>query len=269
MFGRSRLLHAAWLRFLDARDLVTGQQDPLVPPRSSIFIGAGDFRATGEAFLHHFIDIGHLSPDDTVLDVGCGIGRMAVPLTTYLSPSSAYHGIDIVPKGITWCRRHITARYPNFHFHHANVINRHYNPSGAVPAAAFRFPSVDDTFSFVLVTSVFTHMLPGDMDHYLDEIARATKSGGTLFATFFLLNDESVRLMNAGNGNIVFDHRVSHLCSAADPDDPEGAVAYEEHAVRSMLEAHGFLVPQPPWYGSWCGRNTFLSYQDILVASKV
>ena len=70
---------------LDVFDTVRGRRPDLVPPRRLSFVGAGDFTAIGLEFLRYFQDLGGLRPTDHVLDVGCGIGRMALPLTGYLS----------------------------------------------------------------------------------------------------------------------------------------------------------------------------------------
>ncbi len=254
-----------WYLIQDALDLVRGR-DPLLPPRSLMFVGAGDFRAIGEEFKRYFITLGGLTPSDTVLDVGCGIGRMAIPLTRSLAPGSEYHGIDVVAKGIRWCQRHITPRFPNFHFSHANVMNRHYNPRGTVKADQYRFPFPDRSFSFVIVTSVFTHMLPNDVEHYLDEIVRVLRPGGTVFATFFLLNHESIELMKRGASTMSFQNPASGGCFTADPSDPETATAYPEDRVRAMLETRGLQISAPVHDGSWCGRQQFLSYQDIVIS---
>jgi len=46
-----------------------------------LFVGGGNFKSVGEKFLRYFKDVGGLKPDDEdVLDVGCGIGRMAISL---------------------------------------------------------------------------------------------------------------------------------------------------------------------------------------------
>src|SRR3954452_5628933 len=74
------------LRALDLRDRVSGRADPLVPPRRLHFGGhaESDFAATGDEFLGHFTRLGGLRASDRVLDIGCGIGRMARPLTRAL-----------------------------------------------------------------------------------------------------------------------------------------------------------------------------------------
>ena len=74
---------------IDAIDRLKGR-DSMIPPRSMIFIGAGDFVKIGEEFKNHFINLAGLQPNNRVLDVGCGIGRMAIPLTGYLTPGGEY-----------------------------------------------------------------------------------------------------------------------------------------------------------------------------------
>ena len=89
----------------------------LVPPQGLIFIGAGDFIKIGEEFARYFIELGQLEPNEKVLDVGCGIGRMALPLTKYMSQQGEYWGFDIVKDGINWCAKRYTRLFPNFNFH--------------------------------------------------------------------------------------------------------------------------------------------------------
>ena len=81
-----------------------------------------------------------LKPDERVLDAGCGIGRIAVPLTEYLDESGGYEGFDIAPEGIAWCRENITPRYPNFRFQVADIYNKSYNPEGSQKADEYEFP---------------------------------------------------------------------------------------------------------------------------------
>merc|ERR1711879_60740 len=121
----------------------------MVPSKSLVFIGGGDFDKTGDEFLEHFIKIGKLKPDDKVLDIGSGIGRMTIPLTTYLSPKAEYWGMDIVKYGIKWCQSRITPRFNNFKFIHSNIFNFHYNPNGKGKAVDYKFPFEDNHFDFI------------------------------------------------------------------------------------------------------------------------
>ena len=244
------------------------QDEKLMPPEAEIFPGdASNFERVGQIFLDYFKDLGGLKPDDHVLDVGCGIGRMAIPLTGYLNSSGSYEGFDVVPRGIEWCRNNITPQYPNFRFQVSNVYNQRYNPRGEYQASEYRFPYEDRVFDFVFFASVFTHLLPEDVDNYLYETSRTLKPGGKCLISYFLLNEESLSLIEEGRSAYNFKHG-SGVHRFADPERPEFAVAYDENYILGLYEKHGFTVRVKPGYGSWCGRKESLGYQDILVAEK-
>ena len=78
-------------------------------------------------------------PHERVLEVGCGIGRMAVPLTGYLS-GGEYEGFDGMPKAIEWCQENISSEYPKFRFQVADVYNKKYNLRGDIQSLAIRVP---------------------------------------------------------------------------------------------------------------------------------
>src|SRR5258708_19634947 len=70
-----------------------------VPPPERIFVGDGGFLPVGVEFLKWFVRAGDLTPRERVLDLGCGIGRMALPLTQYLHHHRSYDVIDISAQG--------------------------------------------------------------------------------------------------------------------------------------------------------------------------
>jgi SAM-dependent methyltransferase len=236
----------------------------LTPPKRLVgAIGGGDFEAVGRDFLQYFVSLAGLQPHERVLDVGCGSGRMAAPLTDYLS-SGSYEGFDITPDTVRWCQTKITPEFPTFRFRTVDVYSAGFNPEGKFRASEFRFPYEDGAFDFVFLTSVFTHMLPADMENYLSEIARVLRPGGRCFITFFLLSDESERLIREGKSTLTFEfERGGYRVNLA--ENPEMAVAYQEAFIRALFEKHGFTL-DPIRYGSWCGRAAFTSYQEIVVA---
>jgi SAM-dependent methyltransferase len=257
----SRRARYATALIADAWDRLRGRRDSLSPPRRlAVFVGGGDFRQMGEHFSRYFIELGGLKPDDDVLDIGSGIGRMAVPLVDYLS--GQYEGFDIVPSGVAWCQKHISAQHANFHFELADIENGLYRQKGHYKACEYRFPYDDASFDFAFATSVFTHLIPEDAANYISETGRTLREGKTLFATFFLLGDQP-----AGD-TATLDFRVAgdgyRTISA---DTPEAAVAYTREDLEKTLASAGMaLVSVFP--GSWSGREDGLSYQDIVVARK-
>ena len=255
---------------------------PIIPPRR-IFLSDGctnvlSYKKTGEARLKHLVELGGLKPNENILDAGCGTGRIAVPLTKYLDETGRYEGFDIVKEKINWCKK-ISVKYPNFHFQHVDVFNKSYNPKGKYNASEFKFPFPNGSFDFVLLHSVFTHMLPQDMENYLREIARVLKSGGRCFISFFLLNKESLQLINAGKSYENFKYDFGNY-RTINTNTPEAAVGYDEAFVLGLYEKYGLKITQPIRYGSWCGRSNFFPFysslhrslysysQDVLIASK-
>jgi SAM-dependent methyltransferase len=254
-------------RLVDTVDRLRGvRNDDMTPPKSLIFVGSGDFKKVGLEFKRYLIELASLAPDNTILDVGCGIARMAVPLTDYLT-TGAYEGFDVVPVGIDWSQQHITRRYPNFRFRLVDVRTNAYNPDGKIAAKDFRFPYDDASFDVALLASVFTHMLPDDLENYLAEIGRVLKPGGRSLITWFLLNVESRGLIDRGDSSQPFRH--PHLgCLVVDPSDPERSIAYDENRVRDLYASTGQAIRDPIRYGSWSGRPEFLSYQDIVIGVR-
>jgi len=99
--------------------------------------------------------VGGLKPEDRVLEVGCGAGRMPIAMTRCITTGS-YDGFDIIKESIEHCQQAITPRNPNFRFKHVDIYNSNYNPQGTIRPADFRFPYPDGAFTFAFLTSVFT-----------------------------------------------------------------------------------------------------------------
>ena len=242
---------------------------PIPSPQdiNDLYIGRDDFRKIGEIYLKSFIEIGGLKSTDKVLDVGCGIGRMAIPLTKYLDNGGAYEGFDIVPKGINWCKENITSKYSNFKFNLANIYNKCYNPSGTQKASDYRFPYPDNNFDFVFLTSVFTHMLPEDMENYFSEISRVLKKSGVCYITYFIKNAESSILMNNEDSKINFNIKIDNYYTT-NIDCSERVIMYEEDYILGLYKKYGFELVIPIQYGGWCGRKKNEKGQDIIIAIK-
>jgi len=224
-------------------------------------------REVARAWVPAFAEIGGLQPDHAVLEPGCGTGRMAVALADFLSSRGSYDGFDVVPDAVDWCLENISPEHPNFRFRHVDVSNQAYNPDGKLEPGEFAFPYPDAGFDFVFLTSVFTHMLPPDVRHYLAEIRRVPRPGGSCLMTFFLLNDDAREAIRAGRTHRRFEHEGDGYFYDIEKVR-EGAVAYQDEDVMSFLDQAGLELAAPIQYGRWAGRPGMTFGQDFVVVHR-
>jgi SAM-dependent methyltransferase len=234
------------------------------PPQELTFCGDGDYRAIGAEFLGHFMRLADLRPNERVLDIGCGIGRMAVPLTQYLSEEGRYTGIDIVKDGIAWCNKAIAAVYPNFSFQHLDLKHPLYNPGGTMDAAGISLPFPDRSFDFICLISVLTHINGNILLNYAHEIARLLAPGGRCFATAFLLNEPARAALQEGHGRLPFDPESAESELYADPAAPMAAVGFDENFLLEKFLRFRLKRLRPAVYGCWSGRSSNV-FQDICI----
>lgn len=253
---------------LDFYDQIKRRNEPMVPKRTvSLVIGGGDFKEIGKTFVEYFVKYGGLQSNDSVLEIGSGYGRMAVGLTSFLSSSGSYDGIEIIPDAIDWCSDEITSRYSNFKFHHADVKNDYSNTEGSLHAELYKFPFPDECFNFVILTSVFTHMKSTHIDSYLSEIYRVLKPNSKAFITWYLLDEFTTAQIKKKKSNLLFRHNFGNYYSTS-KTNPEEGIAYDNNYIKKLYLKHNFEIQEPILYGSWSGRDQSLTYQDVIIASK-
>ena len=124
----------------------------------------GEFEAIGlllrETLLYH-----GLQEDHYVIDVGCGSGRLAKPLSEYLT--GKYLGIDVVPQLIAYARDLV--KRPDWRFEMAQGLT---------------IPEADAKADIVCFFSVLTHLLHEESFIYLREAKRVLKPGGKIILSF-------------------------------------------------------------------------------------
>jgi SAM-dependent methyltransferase len=207
----------------DLLDAMLGRHDPDVPPRRYQRVGRGDFRQRGDELAAILLENG-LGRGQRVLDIGCGIGRVALGLTRAIPGGIDYDGFDANGRAIEWCVANITPRHPSFRFVRAEVAAGTYNPVGA-PAEEYRFPWPDETFDFAFATSVFTHLPYPAASHYFSEARRVLRPGGVLFATVFEVDDPPSKLGFVDRGRD-FVRR---------PSRPTGGTGFSPAVLRELL----------------------------------
>jgi SAM-dependent methyltransferase len=253
-------------RAADQLGIWLGQRDALTPPHRLFFDpdradGSHDVREfvfVGEWYLRWLMELG-LESHQRVLEVGSGFGRIALPLSKYLGGGS-YEGIEITRQKVEYARRTISQRHANFRFTHADLFNKYYNAGGRLTAAEYRFPFADTEFDYVFLISVFTHMLPTDMEHYIAEIARVLKPSGRAVISYFL--------GGLPPGDPFYNY--SPTCYVMDLAEPEHGVQHAEAHVQMLFERSGLAIDEI-YRGSWrepSAASPWSTGQDMVVADK-
>lgn len=268
----ARIRVEALYLFADIREVISNQRDALTPPMRLRGLGGRveDFKPVGQRYLRCLLELGQLKPNEDVLDVGCGVGRVAGPLARYLNEQGSYEGFDIIPKAIKWDKQNIERRFPNFHFQLADVYNKHYNPKGKAQPSEYKFPFEKEYFDFVFLTSVFTHMLKEDMENYFTEIERVLKPKGRCLISFFVLNTYSIEMIAAKKSIFNFQYEITGY-RTVDRETPEIAVAYPEKTIRELFAKNKLSIIEPIHFGWWSKgkqRSPPSTLQDIVVAIK-
>ncbi len=237
-----------------------------LPPYYMPGIGPGEFVKVGEELVELFRREAGLRKNDVVLDLGCGLARVAIPLQRVLTRGT-YEGFDVVPDIIHWNAVNISGPSPNFRFKVIDAGSSSYNPSGEAPAGSVDFPYPDEHFTFAFATSLFSHLMADATSRYLSETARVLKPGGRAFLTFFLLDEFARARAGEGTTYPTFAHAWEHGL-LNDPAKPEDAVAYEVDWVLEAIRRAGLEPRMPVRWGAWSGRPHPLSYQDVIIADK-
>ena len=109
-------------------------------------------------------------------------------------------------------------------------------------------------------------MLPSDLENYLSEISRVLKLGGKCFITYFMLNEESIGLISKGKSSFSLKHTYKD-CRIETLKDPEHVIAYPEHKLVELYWKYNLKILNT-YFGNWCSREKYTSYQDIIIGEK-
>jgi SAM-dependent methyltransferase len=262
-----RTLAGLWL---DLNSLPARAADPArrtEPWQSLHNVGGGDFARAGIETLELLNAYAGLSPDNQVLDIGCGTGRMAWPLAAYLHPAAGYVGFDVSPRAIAICRRRFCKVRPDFCFLEADVANAEYRAGGAAREDSYRFPVEDACIDVAFATSVFSHMTLPAIRHYLAQTARVLQPGGRLLFTGYALTPERIFGLERGEGRFAF-RPWREGSRVIDPRSPERAIAHPLDRFLDAVRDAGLEPVGAVKLGAWLGPADYGGGQDLFVVRR-
>ena len=236
----------------------------LLPPDHLIVHPGGDrnnFLPIGKWYADMWYDMGLMDKRSHVLDIGCSVGRIAIPLTQIVG---SYCGFDVVASCIDFDKSVITKAHPNFEFRYHPVRNTYYAGDNTGDPAVVPFPYPSGEFDFCYAVSVFTHMGTTEaFKHYIKEAARVLRIGGRACFTFFFSNSErptsTIHFPDVVEENRLRVHQRGN---------PDVISAFDVRFVCEIAHAAG-LATDEIRIGSWAEGKYEMQYQDILFLTKV
>jgi SAM-dependent methyltransferase len=163
-------------------------------------------------------------------DFGCGCGRNARRLIQQKRRPERYVGVDLHAGLIAWCQENLAPRAPGFTFLHHDVYNAGLNPNRRQPWA-LPLPVPDSSCSLIEAWSVFTHLVEGQAEFYLDELARILTGDGIIVSTFFLFDKQAYPMLQETQNALYVNDR-----------DPTNAVIFDRAWLLDALHQRGLIV---------------------------
>lgn len=139
--------------------------------RALELVVGGKYEEVGQLEFFALRQLG-LVPEHAIVDVGCGSGRLAAAVQSYLT--GRYWGTDILTSALAYAQWRCSR--DNFEFIHVTT-----------PI----IPVVENSADFVVFFSVFTHLLDEDIFKYLREARRVAKPSGKVVCSFLDFESEA------------------------------------------------------------------------------
>lgn len=240
-------------------------------------IGLGDPKTVSTNLFQFVTKHVSVDTDMCILDLGCGLGRSSVPFVDYLSNGKGHLvGVDVIERMAIFCREVIEPRYSNASFYACSVPESYLfeqqrdNPTGLQPIEKILVQH--QPFDLVMAFSVFTHLLPEEMDAYFSLFNRILKPDGRLVLTFLFLDEWTrVKIRNRALPSMIVPDTPNpvpepgRVCFAS-PSNPRAVVAISLDDVLGMVKEQGFQ-PEQIHFGSWRGMSSD-TFQDVLILQR-
>jgi ubiquinone/menaquinone biosynthesis C-methylase UbiE len=209
-----------------------------------------------------FHKIAGFSRSAKILEIGCGIGRFAIPLTNYLNSSGHYTGVDISKTCVSWCQNNVKSSNGNFQF--ARLVSTIENDCQKII-----FPSDNETYDFIFSSTQLTLLKYEEVHQFLKEIDRVLKPGGICLINYFLWNHSIDGLIKKNLTDIRSVIKVGHSDTRALLNSlKEKVFSYSESLITKSYQSTRLKIREV-FYGYWSGSSQEPHYSDIIIAEKI
>lgn len=253
--GWSGVVWDNWQKLIPSQDLRVGPQDPAI----HFFRWVWEYRA-------YLVLLCQLTPQSSILEIGCNHGRTALGLLDYLHPPGQYEGLDIMRAQIEFAQNTLQKDFPHFRFTLADIYNALYNPSGGIQASQYTFPYNNASFDVIYAASVFTHLRPEDMQNYLHETRRVLREDGYCLYSFFVLDYYGgLGTPSCDLYEIQYPYLSYKGVAVQDMNLPEKVIAYRLDVISEMADKAGLeIVRVLPGFWSKNGSIS-INEQDLVL----
>ena len=175
-------------------------------------VGSGDFDRLGRIELAILVEAG-LRASDTLVDFGCGTGRLALHAVPFLR-DGRYLGIDISETILRRAEQNVAAAHPD----PGCGITWLHNTRRT-------FPLSDGSADVICAFSVFTHMEHEDAYRYLVDALRVVRLGGRFVFSALPLELEAARQIFLDSAALSLAERWSRVRNVTTSRDFMDAIA--------------------------------------------
>jgi SAM-dependent methyltransferase len=140
---------------------------------------------SGTGIVGWLIEQNIIRPNQSILDMGSGNGRLPMGICHHEVPVVSYIGVEIIKECVQFCN-HAFAQRPEYRFFHSDVSNKRYWLGGKTDPEKYKLPFVDSNFDLIVCMSFFSHT--GTLkvaQHYLSECMRVLKKDGMMLSTWY------------------------------------------------------------------------------------
>jgi len=247
------------------------RNDSFYPPPEFLNYGSKiGFFNTGDRYMKIFQAM-DIQQHHNVLEIGSGLARIGRGFADFLI-SGKYVGLEIVQKYVDWCNESYRD-FETMSFQHLDIKNQYYNKEGALEANTLVFPFDHNSFNLVYLTSVFTHMYRESMENYLRQVFRVLAPGGTILASFFLIDNLIIANMKEGKTKRTFDSLGDQKSYVFNQKNHLAAIAFDKAYILKLFSEIGFSI-EKVYTGFWTdkdktrGSDLFEFNQDTIIATK-